>query len=339
MILINRVLDLTIDILVIRWLYMSLCFYEMKIIENTYEEITNEYDSFFLSGASEYRAYEILRKFDENNVKIREVVLFDFLERHDTGDNYCNYKKTSYRIKEVACSIKDPSDCFKKLDRRKYIFNKYKNIAIDISCFTKPYFYYIIKYFKEIVGLRTIDIYYTEPATYILNKGLYESYHSTSGSLEIIELDGFAGDSTDNKYKILIILLGFDGELSRTIVREVDVDEIILINGFPPYSPIFKDISIINNIELTSFDLGNKIFYANANNPFDTFNLLELIKRSKPNSYINIAALGTKPMALGACLFATLNPEVRVIYTLPDKYSNETAKNCCKSWFYRIPLI
>ena len=54
--------------------------------------------------------------------------------------------------------------------------------------------------------------------------------------------------------------------------------------------------------------------------------------------YLNIAPLGTKPMALGACLFAIHNPEVRVIYPIPDKYENLTTEECWDSWVYGIPL-
>jgi len=63
--------------------------------------------------------------------------------------------------------------------------------------------------------------------------------------------------------------------------------------------------------------------YSKANNPFEIYNLLQGIKIKTPNNFINIAPLGTKPMALGACLFALHNPAVRIIYPLPDAYESK----------------
>ena len=112
-----------------------------------------------------------------------------------------------------------------------------------------------------------------------------------------------------------------------------------MVNGFPSYAPKFKDISLIANEKLTS-DKDVQIIFSKANNPFDVFNLLESIKNKKHNDrpFINIAPLGTKPMALGVCLFALYYPEVRVVYPLPETYEKITTDNCWNSWRYLIPL-
>jgi hypothetical protein len=43
-------------------------------------------------------------------------------------------------------------------------------------------------------------------------------------------------------------------------------------------------------------------------------------------------------MALGACLFALHNPEVRVIYPLPEEYDDKYSEQCWNSWVYKLPL-
>lgn len=315
--------------------------YNMVSLDDDCNVLKKSYDSLFLAAASDYRAYEILRKLRRMNVELHEVLIFNFSERNASEEKeaYYRYKEIGYMVKIIDCSIMDPSACFKLLSRTNYIFHKYKNICIDITCFTKPYFFYIIKYFKERVGLKSVTVFYTEPANYLFNKGLYQSYHSTSGSLEVIELEGFSGDDTSTEEKILVILLGFDGELSKFISEEIDVKDIYLVNGFPAYTPIFKDVSIINNEKLVTSEKVNELLYVSADNPFETFNLLERIKTQRPKAYFNVAALGTKPMALGTCLFATLNPFVRVLYPLPVKYADVTTNECCQSWLFTIPLM
>jgi hypothetical protein len=67
----------------------------------------------------------------------------------------------------------------------------------------------------------------------------------------------------------------------------------------------------------------------------------EVLKNKKDNDgiFINIAPLGTKPMALGACLFALHNPEVRVVYPVPEHYEDKYSDECWNSWTYKLPLV
>ena len=70
------------------------------------------------------------------------------------------------------------------------------------------------------------------------------------------------------------------------------------------------------------------------------YNFLQYIKdKEDDNTFINIAPLGTKPMALGACLFALHNPDVRIVYPLPENYENKYSDKSWNSWIYDLPLI
>ena len=136
----------------------------------------------------------------------------------------------------------------------------------------------------------------------------------------------------------MIILLGFDGDLSKEINEDVSPNDTIVVNGFPSYTPKFKDISLIANEKLVS-DRNINIAYARANNPFEIYNLLHSIKENEgSNTFINVAPLGTKPMALGACLFALHNPDVRIVYPLPESYENKYSDRSWNSWIYDLPL-
>lgn len=160
---------------------------------------------------------------------------------------------------------------------------------------------------------------------------------SSEGPLQIIEIPGYTGMSTRQGKRILIILLGFDGDLSREISEEIAPEETVIVNGFPGYEPKFKDISLISNEKLIG-NPRNILNYSRANNPFETYNLLDALKNHYKDAFINIAPLGTKPMALGACLFAIHNPDVRIVYPMPYNYRKITTDNCSASWIYNIPL-
>lgn len=316
--------------------------YSMELLDQELCNKLSGIDCLLVSGGSDYRTYESMRKLKECKVEVAQVILFDFEERTDgiTEDElkkYEQYCSLGFNIKQISCSLKDPSSCLKEIANSALQFPPEAKIALDISCFTKPYFCSILKFFKDQIQLRDILVFYTEPQSYSLSGGYYKSYHSTDGTLEVIEIPGFTGNQVKSSHTVLIILVGFDGELSSFIYDEISPKEVIVVNGFPSYAPGFKDISLINNERLIDGNQ-NTLYYSCANNPFDTYNLLEHLRMKRKEATISVAALGTKPMALGACLFAIMNPSVRLVYPLPSKYTNVTTQQCFQSWAYKIPL-
>ncbi|MCF6149478.1 MAG: hypothetical protein E3K37_12565 [Candidatus Kuenenia sp.] len=309
--------------------------YQMDLISG---EI-NDHDFFLLSGGSDYRAYEVLRKMKSKDTAINKILLFDFYERVrdiDKSDPYFEYQTIGFNnILPIKCSIRDPNSCLQDLIplEAEFLSTTAPKIALDISCFTKPYFFYLLKLFKERFKIDSISVFYTEPQFYLFPGGISSAYRSSTGPLTILEIPGFSGYESRGDRRVLVILLGFDGDLSKEINEDISPSETLVINGFPSYSPKFKDISLVANEKLTS-DRDIKVKFSRANNPFEVFNILEGIKNENGKSFINIAPLGTKPMALGACLFALNYPDVRVVYPLPEMYEKVTTNSCWNSWRY-----
>jgi len=298
--------------------------------------LSYSFDYFMVAAGSDTRAYQALQILDNNNANIGEVLLFEFSERDgDKSEQYSKYTTTSYKTKSIKCSIKTPSECIKSLINNSVNITQNCTIGIDISCFNKPYFYVILKYLRDIVGVANVSIFYTEPSSYVFNGGLISSYHSTSGPLTVMEIPGYSGEEQRNSTKVLVTLLGFDGELSSFITDEISPDKTVIVNGFPGYSPKFKDVSLINNEKLVG---ASAVVYARANNPFEVYNTLTEICTNDDHQVTIIAPLGTKPMALGACLFAINNESVRVVYPMPDRYEPVTTNRSWNSWVYEVPL-
>lgn len=293
-----------------------------------------------LASGSDSRAYRVLSSVKPESLSNTKVILVHFRERlrdKSPKDELFTYKRLKLpNVHEISCDIKDPGSSLAELAKND--FQLTDKIGIDISCFTKPYFYYLMKLLSERFSVATLTIYYTEPQSYLFPKGLFSKFQTSAGPLSITEIPGYSGQELRNSKRKLVILLGFDGDLSKEINEDVAPNETIVVNGFPSYVPKFKDISLIANEKLVS-DLNIKVQFARANNPFDVYNLLERIKIAGPiGSFINVAPLGTKPMALGACLFALHNPDVRVVYPVPEQYEDKYSTACWNSWTYELPL-
>ena len=315
------------------------------------EEILDEWnihllkiDILIICGGSDARAYEVISKCDKNGVSIKEVILFDVNERKKdvSEQDLSSYEKIfglNLNITSIKCSLSNPSGAIKELmtvkDKNEFIN---KAIAVDISSFTKPLFFTLFGSLVRFIDLNRIHVFYTEPKNYLFKTGAYNSYNSSVGPVRVEVIPSYVGKAEQER-QVLIFLLGFDGDLAKAVSNEIEPYETILFNGFPSFIPKFKEISLIMNESLLS-SKKDKLYYSRANNPFEVFNELERIKSkySNQNISLNIVPLGSKPMALGACMFALKNSDVRILYPIPENYENKTTNDCLKSWYFDIDL-
>ncbi|MCC9070918.1 hypothetical protein LNQ49_04815 [Flavobacterium sp. F-65] len=315
--------------------------YKSNVLNENWNNDIEKFDFFLLAVGTDLRAYKSIFVAEQNKIEVDNVVLFNFNEREDSikkrksiGSE--NYKNLSYKTKIYNCSLKNPSAALKLLD---IDIPKDSQIAVDISFFTKPFFFTLLNWLKTVCEIENVTIFYTEPKNYVFNKGLYSEYHSSVGPVSIEEIASFSGNDANKNDSLLIIMLGFDGDLSAELDESVAPKKTILVNGFPSYSPNFKDISLISNEKVVNKG-GNKLVFSRSTNPFDTYNLLTSIKDKTEyqDLFINIAPIGTKPMALGVCLFALHNPEIRIIYPVPEKFEDVTSHDSWCTWYYDISL-
>lgn len=318
--------------------------YEMEVLDSSSVN-SKEFDYLILCSGSDNRAYQSIKLMPIK--RKTKVILVNFTERvlnKPSTDPLFEYRNLKINnLDEINCAILSPPSILPDLVQ--YEFNNDTKIAIDISCFTKPYFYYLIRLLHKRFNVQAITVLYTEPKSYLFPKGLFTAFHSSSGSLKMIEMPGYVGWRKRDSKEKLVILLGFDSDLSKKVNEVLEPSEMVLVSGFPSYSSKFKDISLIVNESLITgenlaLDKRIQVKYARANNPFEVYNVLEGIKRSDENEnvFLNVAPLGTKPMALGACLFALHNPDVRVVYPLPEQYDEKYSDKSWRTWLYSLPL-
>lgn len=313
--------------------------YKMQSLEE-YGLTADDFDFLLFASGSDGRAYTVVESLGFGAATPGTAVLVHFKERvswkRKTNPIWRYEKLGINNLHEIKSEIRDPSTCIDGL--KSAGLTTQHRVGIDISCFTKPYFFFLAKYLKDYVGLTRVTAFYTEPKSYFFPRGIFSAFHSSSGPISIGQIPGFPGKENRGSKRVLIILLGFDGDLSFQISDDISQKQTLIVNGFPSYSPKFKDVSLVTNERLVC-NHNIEVHYARANNPFEVYNLLDSIRRDQPNAFMSVAPLGTKPMALGACLFALHNPSVKIVYPLPQKYEDKYSEQHWNSWSYDLPLV
>jgi len=315
--------------------------YEMKQLEFETDIPFSSLDYLFIAAGASHRAYKVLDILER--IKIKKLIVIDFIERRESEkiyqEKYYSYKNRNIEIITLNANINDSSGLLKSLVVKGVDIKRNDNIGIDITCFPRPFIFSFLKYFQKVNAISHANVFYSEPKAYVFKNGFCKTFKSSSGPIKIIELPTFTGENINDTDRLLIVVLGFDADLSKEINFEVAPKKTVLINGFPGFSPKFKEISLINN-EVLIANQNNEIAYCKANNPFEMYNtLLDIYLTKGKELFVNIAPIGPKPLVLGTCLFAIHHPSVRVIYPQPEKYLNEdTSNDTWCSWYYKLPL-
>lgn len=207
-----------------------------------------------------------------------------------------------------------------------------------IQSISVPDIFRIFYVFKEFLKIETINVVYAEPGYYNYFNGLYFAYEEDVVEREYTPLSEYF-TSAVSRDVVLVCFLGFERLISKYIHERKEHSDVIAINGFPAYYPKLKDISLAHNYELISTIGLNCVRYAQANNPFSAYNTLVEIKDSNTDKLLDICVLGSKPMALGACMFALRNPQiVKVSYPFPKASRVHTSIEVSNLWLYTITL-
>ena len=316
-------------------------FSEIDLLSSDSSRVPEPLDVLILAdGNDELRGSELVKRYLSLGSTIDLMIIFRFNERdhgvrEDAGEKTLQElaQALAHQFISIEVPIMDPTSATGPMDAWTEYLCAGKKVGIDITLFTKPYFFWLIKYLHR-TGLARVSVFYTEPESYRYSQGSPETYHSTAGPLTVSEIQGFPGGARVGESTHLTIFLGFDGELSAAVNEDVAPEELVVVNGFPSYVPKFKDISLVNNSD--TVDAATERRSSAADNPFDTYNELELIRKSAGEKPMTIAPLGTKPMALGACLFAISHEDVRIVLPLPNEYLTKTTRKSWRTWRYGV---
>jgi hypothetical protein len=213
-----------------------------------------------------------------------------------------------------------------------------KSVLIDITVFTKPFFYLLVKTFKDKLGLRKFSVIYTEPERYKTVNQANGEIILTQGLDRIESIPGFLGSSVNQK-DALIIILGFEGKRALDVYYHISPEITFAINGFPAYQPGWNKVSLEANIRfLTESKAHERLYSAPAMDPFETEKVLRNIcDEIRPKGLnIVIAPLGTKIQAFGAMLYALKDNDAKIVYPFPSYFKTDYSYKSGPSWIFEV---
>ena len=173
---------------------------------------------------------------------------------------------------------------------------------------------------------------YVEPGDYRFSEAPTEgSLFDLSERFEgIAPLPGFASLAPPaTREAVFVPLLGFEGARFAHVVEHVqpEGDRIVPVVGVPGYRPEYPFYTYVANrgtlIETRSWE---NVRYAAANCPFAIYSLLKELFEAFDRRPMVVAAIGTKPHAMGAVLYHLAHADVtELVYDHPVRKAERTA--------------
>jgi hypothetical protein len=207
-----------------------------------------------------------------------------------------------------------------------------ERICLDITTFTKPFIFLIIKLLLEKYKIQKLYIINTLPS----------KYTPSSLSFNILGTElmpAFNGIWDSRKRQVLIAIMGFEGNKLANIIGKYGFSDVIPIVGFPAFYPGLQDRALMANAEiLKRFAALQNMKYAPSLDPILSYEVLSQIYKCYNDGYnVAIAPLGPKPIVLASAFFA-VEHNLRVVYTFPQEYSCEYSQDIGESFLYEVNL-
>lgn len=320
--------------------------YKMEQMAEDTKFDEERYDFFVLAPNVEKRSRKAFLKLKREPI-IQKTVIMDYknFHREIKGEQEISFYQDFEG--EAVIRIQEENDTQMARELVKTGIREEDHIALDITGFSIPNIYRIMNIFKNVIKIKHLDVYYTEPKFYIYEEGYFDAYHTRKDrrykERRCEPLPGYCNSGRDEK-EVLVIFLGFDGGLAGQVFFNLAEDgqeilQTLAVNGFPSYTAKLKDVSLFNNEDFIIKIGRENVRCAVANNPFDAYNLLCGIKKDYNGILLNLCTIGSKPMALGACLFALDHlDEVKVTYPFYEKTQFDSDEEPGKIWRYGIEL-
>lgn len=238
----------------------------------------------------------------------------------------------SEKVNKVTFDI-DASEL--KVGDNSYNIRSYENInifsgqvLIDATTLSIPELIYLFLIAK--IKKQSFDLLYLEPSEYSASNEVDGDFVTKNFSLSedgkgIIPLPLFNYPINNRK---IAVALGFEGHRFGALLQSDEYNEssIASLFGVPPFYLGWERYSFDKNEKHLNEILkyrADSIKVAGANDPYLNYQVLKKIYKSEAARIqveaINLAAFGTKPVAVALAWFAVNNDNVGVLYDFPNK--------------------
>ena len=233
--------------------------------------------------------------------------------------------------------IEDPiSDIMRAVEKfsndKQNQINEAERICIDISTFTKPFFFLLIKMIVQNFNKKHLFVVYTTPSKYTPSPLSFNIWGT-----EI--MPAYNGIWSPPKRNVLIAVLGFEEHKLSGILEKWSFSEVNPIIGFPAFYPGLQDRALSANAELLKrVDALQNLKYSPSLDPFESYRIMQSIFNCYKGNYnVAVAPLGPKPIALSSSLLS-IEHNLRVVYTFPQEYNPSYSEEIGESFLYEVKL-
>lgn len=188
------------------------------------------------------------------------------------------------------------------------------NFFLDISNLNRQNLLVLLWLLRKKYKVKSLDIFYTVPERY--------NYEISKGAKGCANIPFFGGSFSKDKAKLLILLAGYEIDRPLYLFSTLEPSKVIVIEGDEPTDTSF----LAQNIELVK-TLSSKIENVDvekvsAKYPHKAAQQLRGIFIKNGNDYNIVASpLNTKLQTVGLYLACETSPEVQIIYSFPDVFT------------------
>jgi hypothetical protein len=229
---------------------------------------------------------------------------------------------------ELFFSVEDPIGFIRDLAgrvSRQLTSSPFRSVTIDITTFPRQELLLLLKYFDSQVKPGNLRLLYGEPKSYATEAPRKQDRWLTRGVKSVHAVPGFCGIQYPQLSKLLVIILGHEGERTLITLRRHQPDKVILLRqGEKQYHAGLSEIADGENRNMI-LQFGERCFWERrlpAHGIWETREELERIFQSHRYRYnVFIAPNGTKLQLVGTYLAAREFSELQITYATPALYN------------------
>lgn len=229
---------------------------------------------------------------------------------------------------ELVFGVEEPIHFARELDRQlSYMKGALppRAVTIDITTFPRQELLMLLKLLDNYPDRGDIRLLYAEPQKYASEKRNEPKGWLTRGVRSVHAVPGFCGIQFPQLAKLLVIILGHEGERTHITLRRHQPDKVIFVGqGDEQYHEGLKNIAEVENQNMIG-EFGAKCFWPSrlpARGVLETKQEIERIFQQYGDTHnIFIAPNGTKLQLIGTYLATRNLVELQLTYASPALYN------------------
>lgn len=233
----------------------------------------------------------------------------------------------------------EAEDCQQLLDMLGVVEGDSRRLCIDITGMMRPHMMCLIGRVERL-GIRTLDVLYSEPVTYSSR----EETQFSRGPLfvrQVFGMEGLANVNTVND--LMVIGAGYDDRQIAEVAQHIDPARKVVIFGFPPLRPDMYQQNLLRASRAWGAlgELPKRWqYFAPANDPFVTASVIKsIVEDGGDLTNLYLCPLSTKAQALGFVLYYLVERKEScssIIYPFSCAYDSGTTSGLTRTWRYVV---